>query len=235
MPDVSCQTEKQIFARRKKDYYDCSISTKRLLRGKINFLIAQSDLKRFIEKIGLRIQEIKFGPNDAFQRQNLHKLTILPMNVNEDMKVYSWMAVKELTNMSERKYILIRKFLLKNCIEKIPSLERLSTLSRSIDNSFIIYPNDYGFFLDPSQKIKFVCEKFLERNEDFSNRKFKIRFCADGVTINKKHLQCLNLAFTLLDDEKNCKNVNHTYILGKLKDFFIFGSEQTQETEKNRF
>jgi hypothetical protein len=185
--------------------------------------LESSDLERFCDKIGLRIDEIKFTPNDIIGRNISPNLTIAPFYMSKEVKVYKWMSLKDLINISCEKYEILKKFLKKNYLAAPPCLERVRTQQLNLDNSFTLYRNDYGFFLCPKQKIQYVCEKFLERNEEFvksGNKKIKIRLCSDGVRLSKKHLSCLNFVFTILTDEKNCKSVFHTYILGKYKHIY---------------
>lgn len=224
MPEISTQTETQFFARRPKNYFDCHPDYKQKHRNKIKQLLQHSDLKSFCEQIGLRIDEIKFSPNDLAFRLVPAKITIAALNISKELLVFKWMAAKDLINMSCRKYETLRKFLKDNYIGKLPCIDSVREQQIKIDNSFTLYQNDFGFFLCPQQKIKFVCEKFLERNKVFAEsgiKKFKIRLCSDGVQISKKNLKCLNFGFTILDDERNCKSVFHTYILGmyEVKEF----------------
>lgn len=217
MPDSTTQTENPLFARRNREYYDCSLSQKSRLQLKIKEYLFNSDLKVFSEKIGLKIKEIRFGPNDPDQRSISTKLTIAPFNISEEERVYKWMTVKDLINISDKKYIMMRKFLTSNYIDRPPCLDRIKVQMYNLNNSFSLYQNDYGFFVDPTQKIKYVCEKFTDRNPDFittGEKKFKIKLCADGVQISKKNIIILNLAFSLLNDYKHCRSAFHTYILG---------------------
>jgi len=222
MPNSSSQTENQTFQRRYKNYFDCEEAHKKRYRNKIRSILEESDLKLFCDKIGLRIGEIKFTPNDHVNYPP--KLSIAPFYMSKELKVYKWMCLRDLVNISCKKYEFLRKFLKKNYIETLPCLDGIRAQQINLDNSYVLYQNDQGFFLCPKQKIQFVCEKFLERNDDFvksGSKIIKIRLCADGVQISKKHLQCLNFAFTILSDERNCKSVFHTYVLGNKKAFFF--------------
>ena len=218
MPEISCQTENQILGPRNlKNYFDCGITHKKVFQDKINRLINESDFKLFCNKIGLRIDEIRFTPNDFVERNISAKLTFVPFYLTKEMKVYKWMSLKDLINISCRKYEILKKYLKKNYLAAPPCLEFVRKKQLNLDNSFTLYQNDFGFFLCPKQKIQFACEKFLERNEEFVKsgiKRIKIRFCSDGVRLSKKHLTCLNFVFTILTDEKNCMSVFHTYILG---------------------
>ena len=218
MPEISCQTENQILGpRQQKNYFDCGVTHKKVFQDKINRLINESDFKLFCNKIGLRIDEIRFTPNDFVERNISAKLTFVPFYLSKEMKVYKWMSLKDLINISCSKYEILKKFLKKNYLAAPPCLEIVRKQQLNLDNSFTLYQNDFGFFLCPKQKIQYACEKFLERNEEFVKsgiKRIKIRFCSDGVRLSKKHLTCLNFVFTTLNDEKNCMSVFHTYILG---------------------
>ena len=99
----------------------------------------------------------------------------------------------------------MRKTLSKISPNKLSGLKRIYSLKVQLDNHFI----------DPVQKIKFVCKKFLSRKPNFPSNVFKIKLSCDGITISKTKVQLLNFSFNLLDDQKNALNVEHTYILGK--------------------
>ncbi len=83
-----------------------------------------------------------------------------------------------------------------------------------INNFFNLISNESGFFIEPLKKIKYVCEKFLSNNPDFSETKFKIKISADGTNLSKKNVKLLNFTFCLLDDKANAMNVNGCYCLG---------------------
>ena len=170
MPDISCQTENVIFASREKNYFDYESDRRQILRNKIKDLVYQSDLKLFCQKIGLRIDEIKFAPNDTDFRLIPPKITIAPFNLSKEMVLFKWMTVRDLINISCKKYVTLRKFLKTNYIAQLPCIDNVRVQQINIDNFFCLYKNDFGFFLCPEQKIKNVCYKFLERNGEIRSK-----------------------------------------------------------------
>ena len=220
-----------------KNYFECESTSKIRNQNRIRHLLQESSLRIFCEKIGLKILEIKFSPNDENEvnddnndlRNKSTKLTFIPFNINEEAYVYQWMIGKDLTDMSNRKYRLFRKLLKSIYFGRVPGVKKVIEQQKKLHNYFDLHKNDngFGFYFDPPQKIKFVCEKFLERNawneEIIQNigTTFNVKLSADSVTISKKNIKILNFTFSLLNDKRNCMGIFHTYILG-IKFIWIF-------------
>jgi hypothetical protein len=222
MPNASTQTKDRnvrIFNGNKKKFFDCEKSQRFENINTIKRLIEESDLKKFCNKIGLKVKELKLTPNDDDIRDLPTKIKILPINVSEEDKIYKWMVAKDMTNMSCRKYRLLRKILCGLYFETIPGLKKVVTKQYEINDIFKLEaPNQNGFFYDPSKKISYVCEKYLSNDENFresGERSFKIKLSADSMNLSKKNLTLLNFTFNLLNDKKNAMSVFGTYILGK--------------------
>ena len=111
------------------------------------------------------------------------------------------MIGKDLTDMSNRKYRLLRKLLKSIYFGRVPGVKKVIEQQKKLDDSFTLHKNEneFGFFFEPSQKMKFVCEKFIERNalneEIIKNlgTTFNVKLSADSVTISKKILKYLIL------------------------------------------
>ena len=80
-----------------------------------------------------------------------------------------------------------------------------------------------GFYVEPLQKIKFVCKKYLEK-KTARVETFRIKLSADGTSITKSRVNVLVFTFTLLNDVKNAQSVFGQMILGKY--FFIMVERQ---------
>ena len=66
-----------------------------------------------------------------------------------------------------------------------------------------IQTNSKGSFIsNPIEKIKFVCQRFIQINssEAVKDMTFKLLLCGDGVQITKTHINLLNFTFALLND-----------------------------------
>jgi hypothetical protein len=222
MPDASTQTlihNRRILQGRKKNFFDCEERQRFNNIDKIKQLLQESDLNKFCNKIGLKVSEIKLTPNDDNVREIPTKVMILPFNVSDDTKVFRWMVAKDVANMSFRKYRLIRKSLKTIYFEKIPGWKKVFNKQHEINDFFRLEePNRKGFFYEPYKKIQFVCEKFLQSDQEFRDsgeRTFKIKLSADSMNLSKKHLILLNFTFSLLNDKRNAMSVFGTFILGK--------------------
>jgi len=160
MPDMSSQTETPCAAKRFKNYYDSERTKKWSYRKNISQILEESDLVSYCAKIGLKLSEIKFSPNDPHVQNVPTKLTIAPLNISEEDRVLKWMSAKDLLNMSDKKYVLLRKFLKKYSIDKLPCVHRIKRQRITIDNSFILYNNDFGFFWILHKKLNLFARNF---------------------------------------------------------------------------
>ena len=86
-----------------KNYFDYESDRRQILWNKIKDLVYQSDLKLFCQKTGLRIDEIKFTPNDTDFSLIPPKITIEPFNLSKEMVAFKWMTVRDLINISCKK------------------------------------------------------------------------------------------------------------------------------------
>ena len=205
--------------RRRRKYFECDSRNQRINRNRIRNFLEGSNLEIFCQSIGLKVKEIQLVPIDIDnQEEDNPTKIIVNQNLSNDFKIEQWMIAKDLTNMSRRKFRLWRQILQKIHFDNIPNWRDVEERHHEINELFPLKSNQKGFFLDPNQKFKYVCQKFLERNEEFresGERNFKIKLSADGVTISKKNIKLLNFTFSLINDEWNCMGVYHTYILGK--------------------
>ena len=122
---------------------------------------------------------------------------------------------KDLTNLSCRKYTILKQTLKEINGNNIPNIGKISNLQYKMNNFFELHANECGFYIDPIMKIKYVCEKFLIKNPSFTKTKFKIKISSDGTNISKKNVKLLNFTFSLLDDEAIAMNSVGCYSLGK--------------------
>ena len=204
--------------RKRKNFFLLSKSKKKknlkLIRDE-----AVNNLNEICKSMGLRINELKVGPEDENQINFKPKITLNKKNLTKDYKAYVWMMAKDFTNMSRKKYKIMRKLFSRNLDEKIPGYKRVEKIQSQLNEFFILKSNDYGYFNDPASKIKFVASKFLLKNDDFftenQEKILKIKLSADSVTISRKNIKLLNFTFSLLDDVENCKSVFGHFSLGR--------------------
>jgi hypothetical protein len=222
MPNASTQTidqNERLFRGNRQNYFDCERIQRYRNVEIIKKLIYESDLRKFCNNLGLKVTELKLTPNDDNVRDIPTVVTVSPINVSEDAKIFRWTVAKDLTNMSCLKYRLIRKIFKSLNFGNIPGWKKVMKKQHEINDLFKLEePNQKGFYYEPSKKIQFVCEKFLLKNEEFLNsgdRTFKIKLSADSMNLSKKHLNILNITFNLLNDKKKAMSVFGTYILGK--------------------
>ena len=224
--------DEQILYRRRKRYFDCSLSQKK--RNKNLIKIKAYLLNEFTKSLGLEVKEIVLTNyenemeeedgdffDDQIQMQTFKTKHIIvtvheddPYQYTENYKTLKCLEIKDVCNISNENYRTMRKTLSTISPNKLTGLKRIYSLKIQLDNLFIVNNNEKGFYFEPEPKIKFVCKKFLSRNPNYTSNVFNIKLSCDGITISKTKVQLLNFSFNLLDDKKNVLNVEQTYILG---------------------
>jgi hypothetical protein len=203
--------------RKRNNFFELSKSqrnkNKTLIRNE-----ALRGLNHLCKSMGLKINEIKLSAETMNDEEHDIKISVSENNFTDEYKAYIWMMAKDITNMSRKKYIILKKLLKKNDFDSIPGVQKVFKIQHKLNDLYQIRNNDFGYFLQPSEKIKFVCTKFLMRNEKFKHsisKTFRIKLSADTVILSKKNRRLLNFTFSLLDDEKTAMSVNGTFVLGK--------------------
>ena len=210
--------EKSLKLRKRKKYINCDNSQKWRNR---EYIASQLDnLSRVCSSLGLKIDEIILSP--IFDNNNTEETKI---TINENFKtkeshLFEILKAKDKINMSQKKYKLLKSTLHQCKTIRLPGIELVDKLKHELDNFFAIKSNNDGFYIDPVKKIKFVCEKFINKNPNFSKNKFKIKISADSTSISRTNTNLLNVTFNLLDDAENCSSVFGSIILGNY--FFLF-------------
>lgn len=195
--------------KKRKNYFECGDRQKCSNR---NLIKSQSEnLSTLSQSFGLKIDEFVLSPFKENQK-SLPKVTVLPYNSNGKKKIFRSLIAKDLANISNRQYNCQRKTL--KGIQRMPSLKLIRNIQNKLNGFFETKKNKFGFYCNPEQKIKFVCEQFLLKNVDFLSQSFKIKLNLDSTTIASNNLLLLIISFNLIDDYENAMNVNGTYILG---------------------
>jgi hypothetical protein len=119
-------------------------------------------------------------------------------------------------NLSIVKYRLVRKEIMNIESCNIMGIKAISPIKFRIDNFFRLLENEKGFWVQPQQKILFVCQKFLRKYPGFNRRIFRIKLSCDGVSVSSTKINLINFSFNLLDDAQSKLNIQDTYILGMI-------------------
>ena len=88
-------------------------------------------------------------------------------------------------------------------------------MQHALNNFFKIKKNNDGFYVNPFEKLVFVCSNFLKRHPDFQKNTFTVKLSADATRISSNKKQVLNFTFNLMDDGNNASSVLSTFLLGK--------------------
>ena len=210
--------------RKRKNFLTLSKSqknkNKRLIRNE-----ALGSIARLCRSMGLKINEIKLSPETAEDEDDDLKISVSESQYTKSYKAYIWMITKDMTNISRKKYKLMRKLLKLNDFDRLPSVKSVFKLQHKLNDFFTLDFNNFGYFVSPLEKIKFVCTKFLQSQthdaiKAKTLRSFKIKLSADTVILSKKSRRLLNFTFNLLDNAKTAMGVYGTHVLGKILKYF---------------
>ena len=179
-------------SRKRKMHMDCTRTQKWKNKEIINSKL--SDIKQFCSGMGLQIDEIILSPIDNESPTNETKITIVETPISKDFQIFECLKAKDKTNMSVKKYTLLKSTLKEVKSIRLPGIELVDKLKHELDNFFAIKSNNDGFYIDPVKKIKFVCEKFINKNPNFSKNKFKIKISADSTSISRTNIHLLNVS-----------------------------------------
>jgi hypothetical protein len=169
----------------------------------------------FLNSYGLRFKSIDICPQTS-------QTDDFDLNIRQDTETVDKAALcqtaRDLSLMSERAYLKFRETI--SPIAELPSLDKCNAFKKQInqiwpisvdeadvrDPEKIYNPSDSNkmgaFIAEPVEKIKFVCQKYLEKMKPpviIEDNTFKIMICGDGLQITKTHLNLLNFCFTLLN------------------------------------
>jgi hypothetical protein len=196
-----------------KKYFESSKQQKYKKRQKLKEYLKNPT--RFLYRNGLRIRNITIEPRST-QNENSENIEI-EINKKETHFVSKYkqkmlaVKAKDTANLSYRKYEILRENF---SWLKIPSWRSIQPVQKLLNEQFTIHQNKYGFYVEPFQKIKFVCKKFIE-SEKTRPERLKLKLCTDGTSLTKSNVGHLNFSFTLLNDSQSAKSVFGNYILGK--------------------
>ena len=180
--------------RLRKNYFACSKSQRN--KNKQHIRLHSHALEQFCNTIGLKIKNIVLEPNEQIDEDN-DEIKIIIDTESKEYKIFKWLKAKDLSNISIVKYKLFRKTL--NYFD-MPGIRKVIKMQKALDDFFPLKLNNDGFFVEPAIKLKYVCEKFLERNPNINIEKFNIKLSADSSSVSRTKINILLMTFDLLDD-----------------------------------
>ena len=204
------------FRRFRVPYFDLidKSKEKRKIKKKLD------QFNKYLNSYGLGFNKIEISK----QTVNNYMLDIETNTTQEteQSKAAICQTAKDVALMSDKSYIKFRNTL--SPFSKLSSLEECNIYKKRVNKFWNISGNEMGSYIkDPASKIKFVCEKYLEKlskltpPEKVKDNTFKILLCGDGVNLTRTHLNILNFTFSLVNDED--LSLGGYYTLGK--NFFI--------------
>ena len=199
--------------RRRKSYFEVTRQQKHNQEKTMNNKLKNA--QKYASSIGLIIESIILSKISTTTEMRLNKIKIIikncePKYISENEKIFRCLIAKDRANVSCIKYKLIRSSL---DFIYMPGINKIISLQKKINAFFPMKMNNYGVYCDPHLKIKYVCQKLLEKNL-YVEDKFIIKLSCDGTLITKSSVHLLNFTFTVVNQSNVCKTARGNYILG---------------------
>ena len=178
-------------------------------------------LNIFFNSFGLAFHKIELKEhsfNETSRSENIHQIISIKKenNDSDDVKLpFIIQEARDRSNMSEKNYIRFRNACPKIKNFKMPSLFRLNEFKFKLNNFFSIKNNEFGFFVEPEEKIKWLLEKFYYKsNKKIKDKVFRLHLSGDGMAASKTRVNLINLTLRILNDG-NQKTSSH-FTLGNI-------------------
>ena len=166
--------------RRKKNYFE--VTRQQQFKNRKTLIQKLNQVKEYAKSIGLCVESITLRKFEDPEKNT--KIIIIQNSdnnsVDEHQMVFKCLMVKDVTNLSCRKYKLLRLYL---SLSYLPGINKVRNLQNQINSFFKTKKNNYGSYCNVSQKITFVCKKYLEQALIIENDKIVIKLSDDGTHI----------------------------------------------------
>ena len=183
-------------------------------KRKIKRKLAQ--FNRFLGSYGLNFKKI-----DICETEQNQIAPEFEINIEQSFPVVDKAALCQTARdaglISEKSYEKLRKTI--KPFAKLSSIYKCREYKKKVNQIWPIQTNSKGSFIsNPIEKIKFVCQRFIQINssEAVKDMTFKLLLCGDGVQITKTHINLLNFTFALLNDGDMSLNGQYTLGINKL-------------------
>ena len=138
-------------------------------------------LNIFFNSFGLDLHKIELKEQVIGEETSVEKLqrifTIKKSyeNLEKDELPLIIQEAKDKANMSEKNYIRFRKACSKINNLKFPSLFKLNEFKFKLNKFFTIIKNEFGFYVEPEEKIKWILNKvYHKENFKIKNNIFRL-------------------------------------------------------------
>ena len=167
----------ELVIRKRRAYFDGGLSYQALLDIRtMIFNVVFLPLSIFFRSLGLQFHRIelkKFVPGGEF---NLKSFYSAICSIEEDFESgddadrdFIAQEARDRANLSEMGYSLFRKTMNRIRNVNIPSLYASKKAKTLKDNFYTIYKNNFGYYVDPEQKLNYVLTKIYQKD----NKKVK--------------------------------------------------------------
>ena len=145
-----------LIERRKRNYF--KVTRQQQLKHRKTILQKLAEAKEYAKSIGLEMESILLKRLD--ENEVSTKVIIKDkdnVEINKEDIVFKCLMAKDLTNLSCRKYKIVRMYL--NFIY-MPGINRVLYLQKKLNAFFETKRNIYGSYSNAYQKISFFCKKY---------------------------------------------------------------------------
>jgi hypothetical protein len=195
-----------IFSRKRKAYFELSNKQAKRVRLDLGdyFLNVSGNLGSF----GLKINELILTKANSNENFNFH-IKEKAENL-ESISIADLLYLKDTWNISDACYTEFAK------ISNWPSIHYLRLFREKEDKRYSIFIVENGSYTPIKEKVLERIKKDIESDSTDSflhAKEIKIRISSDGTNFGTK-IKCLNIVFTILNEDKICMSPHGTYVIG---------------------
>ena len=201
-----------------KAYHELGRRRRNKVKQKINELLVplkeycRSSYKKFVNKVVISSRQAKddkalilFDDDDDESGE-----------LAEDEKVTMSLMGKDEANLADKQYERLRS----RCRlhKQLASLHQVKKKRAQLNQKITIHSNQYGFYIDPAQKLAHILSNFFfDKIDDIASDHtvLRVKFACDSTLLTKSRVQILNVTFTILNDSQLAKTCVGNYLIGK--------------------
>jgi hypothetical protein len=197
-------------------YGACGYDQKRVINKKLkSSILSFNENNEYLRKYLLKISKIEFVNTELFtQLQYEIKTDDQGDDLFTEKQIEDYVYFKDRFNISDSIWEILRN----NFDIKFPSLYKINKKKRELEAGFtIVEIADKGFYIEPSEWIKFHIDKLFEKDSTkFLNKNISIKIELDGFNIARQS-NVLNFSFAILNEGKIAATASGTYNIGFFK------------------
>lgn len=188
---------------KRKNFFHCSKRNQERIRT-----LLKTNLSRYVQSFGLKIENINLIKSIPLNENDCKQFNFtVSENENKVTSVKNILALKDVTNISDQSYSLVKRCGAQNW----PSIHYLRQERKILNHEFSIELQLNGAYTSIHAKLI----RIIQRNSDRfdSIEKLMLRIGADGTNVGM-NLKLLNITFTIINIEETAKSSKGHYLIG---------------------